>query len=100
MKTVETGLMADNDFKTATMARIYSSQGYYEKAVRIYKHLLKSEPENQELVRALAGVEKKLQKKTKGGNEELSVMFSKWVDLILLYKRMRDLKKVKGKLEG
>ena len=92
-------MIQDNDFKTATMARVYSSQGHYEKAVEIYKHLLECEPDRQDLARALAGVEKKLHKKEKGSNENLAVLFNTWVDLILRYKRMRYLRKIKGKLE-
>ena len=57
-------MIPDNDFKTATMARVYSSQGHYEKAAEIYKHLLECEPDRQDLAMALAGVEKKLHKKT------------------------------------
>ena len=92
-------MIQNNDFKTATMARVYSSQGHYEKAAQIYKHLLKREPDRQDLSRELAGVEKKLHEKTKGSNEDLAAMFSTWVDLILRYKRMRYLRKIKGKLE-
>jgi len=90
----------DSDFKTATMARVYSNQGHYEKAAEIYKHLLKSEPERQDLARALAGVERKLHDKTKQGNEDLATMFSTWIDFMLRYKRMRYLRKIKGKLKG
>ncbi len=93
-------MIPDNDFRTATMARVYSSQGHYEKAAQIYKHLLKREPDRQDLSRELAGVEKKLHEKTKGSNEDLGVLFSTWVDLILRYKRMRYLRKIKGKLTG
>jgi len=92
-------MIQDNDFKTATMARVYSSQGHYEKAAEIYKHLLECEPDRQDLARAFAGVEKKLHEKAKGNNEDLAVLFSTWVDLILRYKRMRYLRKIKGKLE-
>ena len=93
-------MIQDNDFKTATMARVYSSQGHYKKAVEIYKYLLECEPDRQDLARALAGVEKKLHEKTKGSNEGLATLFSTWVDLILRYKRMRYLRKIKGKLKG
>ena len=64
-------MMQDSDFKTATMAKVYSSQGHYEKAAQIYKHLLECEPDRQDLARALAVVEKKLYKKAKGNNENL-----------------------------
>ncbi len=92
-------MIPDNDFKTATMARVYSSQGHYVKAIEIYKHLLECEPDRQDLARALAEVEKKLHEKTKGSSEDLGVLFSTWVDLILRYKRVRYLRKIKGKLE-
>jgi len=92
-------MIPDNDFKTATMARVYSGQGHYEKAVEIYKHLLKCEPDRQDLARALVEVEKKLHEKANGSNEDLGALFNTWVDLILRYKRMRYLRKIKGKLE-
>ncbi|MBW2591220.1 MAG: hypothetical protein JRD71_10985 [Deltaproteobacteria bacterium] len=92
-------MIQDSDFKTATMARVYSSQGHYEKAVEIYKYLLECEPDRQDLARALAGVEKKLQKKAEGNNEDLAVLFRTWIDLVLRYKRIRYLRTVKGKLE-
>ncbi len=92
-------MIPDNDFRTATMARVYSSQGHYEKAAQIYKHLLKREPDRQDLSRELAGVEKKLHEKEKGSNEDLGALFSTWVDFILRYKRMRYLRKIKGKLK-
>ena len=93
-------MIQDNDFKTATMARVYSSQGHYEKAAKIYKHLLECEPDRQDLARALAGVEKKLREKAKESPGDLAVLFSTWVDLILRYKRMWYLRKIKGKLKG
>ncbi|HUT43377.1 MAG TPA: hypothetical protein VMW95_03490, partial [Desulfobacterales bacterium] len=93
-------MIQDNDFKTATMARVYSSQGHYKKSAEIYKYLLECEPDRQDFARALAGVEKKLHEKTKGSNEGLATLFSTWVDLILRYKRIRYLRKIKGKLKG
>ena len=92
-------MIPDNDFKTATMARVYSNQGHYEKAKDIYKHLLKCEPDRQDLARALAEVERKLHQKTQGNNEKLADMFSTWIDFIISYKRMRDLKKIKKSLK-
>ncbi len=92
-------MIPDSDFKTATMARVYSSQGHYEKAVEIYKHLLECEPDRQDLARALAEVEKKLHEKAKGSKKDLGTLFNTWVDLILRYKRMRYLRKIKEKLE-
>ena len=91
-------MIQDNDFRTATMARVYSSQGHYEKAAQIYKHLLKREPDRQDLSRELTGVEKKLHEKTKGSNDDLGDLFNTWVDLILRCKRMQYLRKIKGKL--
>ena len=92
-------MIPDSDFKTATMARVYSTQGHYEKAAEIYKHLLKREPGRQDLAEALAGVERKLHHKTKQGNEDLATVFGTWIDFILRYKRMRYLRKIKEKLK-
>lgn len=92
-------MIQDNDFKTATMAKVYSRQGHYEKAAEIYKYLLECEPGRQDLARALAEVEKKLHEKAKGSNEDFGALFSTWVDLILRYKRMLYLRKIKRRLE-
>ncbi len=91
-------MIPDNDFKTATMARVYFNQGHYEKAKDIYKHLLQCDPDRQDLARALAEVERKLHEKTQGNNEKLADMFSTWIDFIFNYKRMRYLKKIKKSL--
>ncbi|MBT8357364.1 MAG: tetratricopeptide repeat protein [Desulfobacterales bacterium] len=88
-------MIPDNDFKTATMARVYFNQGHYEKAKEIYKHLLKYEPDSRDLATALAEVESKLQQKTQGNGEKLADMFSTWIDFIISYKTMRYLKKIK-----
>ena len=93
-------MIPDNDFKTVTMAKVYAGQGHYEKAAEIYKYLLKNEPDNPDLARALAGVENKLHPKTRGSSEDLGKLFSTWIDLILRYKKMKYLRKIKVTFKG
>jgi hypothetical protein len=44
---------------TATLARLYATQGLYAQALTIYRQLLQRQPENQELLKAIATVEQR-----------------------------------------
>ena len=89
----------DSDFYTATMAKVYAEQGYLEKATKIYRYLLKHEPDRQDLIDALSEVEKKVFEKREKSGEELVVLFDKWIDLLLRYNRLQKLKKFQSKLQ-
>ena len=81
------------EFYTKTMANVYAKQGYFAKAVEIYRHLLKHDPESRELNDLLSGVEKKLNEKQKKDREILEKLFGKWIYLQLSYNRLQKLKK-------
>ncbi|MBD3179298.1 MAG: tetratricopeptide repeat protein [Candidatus Latescibacteria bacterium] len=53
-------LVDENEPATMTLAGIYASQGYYQKAVDIYRSILAEQPENEEARKMLARVENKL----------------------------------------
>ena len=90
--------MNDSVFYTATMAKVYAEQGYFEKAVEIYGYLLKNEPGRQDLIEALADVEKKRSEKPKKGITDLVPLFEKWIDLLLEYNNLQKLKKLHKQL--
>lgn len=83
------------EIRTATMAKIYSAQGHYDIAAEIYRDLLKKEPGRRDLVQALAEVEQKQLEKRNDSRKNLAPLFSKWVKLLLRYKQIQDLEKIK-----
>jgi uncharacterized membrane-anchored protein YjiN (DUF445 family) len=90
--------MADTEFYTATMAKVYADQGYLEKAAEIYRYLLAREPGRQALRSALAAVEKQLAQAHRTASRDLSGVFEEWIDLMLRYKRLQGLKKFQRSL--
>jgi len=89
-------LISDDIFYTKTMAKVYADQGKLGKAAEIYKYLLNEEPERQDLIDALAEIDKKRYEKDPEG---LSQLFSTWIDLLLVYNRLQKLKKLKRLLK-
>jgi len=88
----------ETDFYTATMARVYADQGYWEKAAEIYRHLLKQEPERNDYLEALAEAERKIISSGKKPFEDLAPLFHQWFDLMLKYKNLQKLRKLKSGL--
>ncbi len=82
------------EFYTKTMANVYAKQGYFAKAVEIYRHLLKHDSESRELNDLLSEVEKKLNEKQKKDREILEKLFGKWIYLQLSYNMLQKLKKL------
>lgn len=85
----------DSEIRTATMAKIYAAQGHYDKAAEIYRDLLQQDPERNDLTAAFAEVEKKRLEKASESKTHLALLFSKWVKLLLRYKQIQDLEKIK-----
>ncbi len=83
------------EFYTKTMANVYARQGYFAKAVEIYRHLLKHDPESRELNDLLSEVEKKFNEKQKKDREILEKLFGKWIYLQLGYNLLQKLRKFK-----
>lgn len=84
----------ETDFYTATMAKVYSEQGHWEKAADIYRHLLARQPERDDYLEALAEVEKKAEQKREKSRADLDALFHQWFDLMFKYKnllKLRDL---------
>lgn len=89
-------MITDDIFYTKTMAKVYADQGKLDKAAEIYKYLLNEEPERQDLIDALAEIDKKRYEKDPEG---LSQLFSTWIDLVLVHNRLQKLKKLKRLLK-
>jgi tetratricopeptide (TPR) repeat protein len=88
----------DSEIRTATMAKIYAAQGHYDKAAEIYRDLLQQDPRRRDLTEALAEVEKKRLEKSCESNTDLAPLFSQWVKLLLRYKQIQDLEKIKHRI--
>ena len=85
----------DPEFYTVTMAKVYTDQGYFDKAIEIYKYLLEQEPERQDLAEALSNIEKILFEKENNSSKDLVQLFSQWIDLLFTYKKVNKLKNLK-----
>ena len=85
----------ETDFYTGTMAKVYSGQGHWDKAAEIYRHLLKLEPERTDYLEALAEAERMLNTTVNRQVEELAPLFQQWIDLMLKYKNLQKLRRLK-----
>ena len=83
---------------TETMAKIYVDQGYFEKAAEIYRHLLKAEPDRQDLIEALARVESKISTPQNKSLKDTVPLLAEWIELLLRYHNVRKLKRLKEKI--
>ncbi len=88
-------MAADLDFQTATMAKVFAEQGHYEKAAHIYRNLLKSEPQRQDLADALSEAEERISEAVKSSDENLVFLLGEWIELVFRYKQLRFLRSVK-----
>jgi hypothetical protein len=87
--------MTDNrEFYTATMAKVYAEQGHYEKAGEIFQYLLTKDPENQAIKAALSELEAGQVKLEEEKKPSLNQLFSKWLNLVMDYKKIQDMKKL------
>jgi hypothetical protein len=83
--------MKDDVFYTRTMAKVYADQGNLGKAAEIYNYLLKQEPGRQDLIDALSEIENRGFDKDR---ENLFMLFSEWIDLLLKFNDIQKLKKL------
>ena len=91
--------MTDAEFYTATMAKVYEQQGLLEKAADIYRFILEREPGRTEVGKALAELENKIDESAPKSDRDLMQLFSKWIELVLSYKRVQALKKIEDSLQ-
>ena len=86
----------EKDFYTATMARVYADQGLWDKAAEIYRYLLRHQPERSDYLEALAEAERKIISSGKKASEDLAPLFHQWFGLMLKYKNLQKLRKLKS----
>lgn len=86
--------MAENHiaFYTKTMAKLYADQGHWKKAEEVYRYLLAREPDRRDLIDALHEIENIGADSNKIPPEKLISLFTEWIDLMLVYKKLCKLR--------
>ena len=90
--------MMDTEFYTATMANVYAQQGHLGRAAEIYRHLLEREPDRSAFRQALADIEERLRIEGPKSDSDLVPLCRKWIQLLLRYRRLRQLRKYQRNL--
>ena len=88
-------MQKETEFYTATMAKVYAGQGHWDKAAEIYRHLLRMEPERTDYLEALAEAERMLSASGDRPVKDLALLFQQWIDLMLKYKNLQKLRRLK-----
>jgi hypothetical protein len=83
---------------TETMAKVYATQGHWEKAAEIYRHLLSEAPARKEIADALAEVEKKILRDSPKDPEQLVPLFREWIQLMIRSENLKKLRSLKAKI--
>ena len=83
---------------TATIAEIFSEQGYLNYSQIIYRNLLKKEPDNLRLKEGYKKLTDKIERRidlsdSAEPSKELIFLFSEWINLILTSKKLKELDK-------
>ena len=88
----------DVDIYTETMAKLYADQGHWSKAVEIYRHLVQSEPQRQDLIDNLEHARQKMEEQSDSGPEDLVSLFQEWIELLLHQEKLERLRTLRRKL--
>ena len=88
----------DVDIYTETMAKVYADQGHWAKAVEVYQHLVKAQPQRDDLTEALAHARQKMEALPDSRSESLVPLFREWIELLLQQEKLERLKKLRKKL--
>ncbi|GEM_PF-4051408 len=74
---------------TIELGRLYEDQGYYTMAMEHYSALLTGDEKNKELSDAVKRVKLKIEQGDKeAACKKVSVLFEKWIELLILEKRL------------
>jgi tetratricopeptide (TPR) repeat protein len=88
----------DSIYKTRTMARIQEEQGRWAEAEEIYRHLLKQDPRNDELITGLARVQSRMNPLVQGTPERMVDLLDHWLELLLIHEKSIRLKQARKSL--
>ncbi len=78
---------------TATIAGLLAEQGHWPEAAEVYRHLVQTHPDREDLVRALAEAERHAQESAPACAADLDPLFAQWVGLMSKLQRMRRLQR-------
>ncbi|GAB6908042.1 conserved hypothetical protein [Desulfosarcina cetonica] len=84
----------DKTFYTPTMARLYTDQGRFAAAARIYRYLLDQHPERGDLAEALAAVQARLPQTPDNWPSAASAI-ERWVRLLIFCRMLRQLSDIR-----
>ena len=96
--------MSEN-MKTVELAKIYENQGYYKEALEIYSFLDKEQ--TSDAVKAgLKRMKKKMEDKIPDSGfkestfkeKKISMLFEKWLNLMMLKQKLINFKRIKSRL--
>jgi tetratricopeptide (TPR) repeat protein len=88
------GVDEDKTFYTVTMARVYTNQGRYEAAARIYRYLLEQAPDREDIRQALDTVTSILPEAPKQWHD-VAGLVERWVRLLLAQNALRQIRKIR-----
>jgi predicted Zn-dependent protease len=88
----------DHDPGTVTLAQVFAEQGHWEKSVEIYRNLLRKDPDRPDVAQALAAAEAALRAAKPASSQALVPLFQEWIELLLTYDRLRQLRRFKARL--
>lgn len=77
---------------TVTMARVFASQGHWDKAAQIYRHIVSREQGREDLAEALAEAERNALAASPKTPADLAPLFERWIDLLSRYQKIRKLR--------
>ncbi|MGD1972903.1 MAG: hypothetical protein PVH37_07740 [Desulfobacterales bacterium] len=80
---------------TETMAKVYASQGHWEKAAEIYRHLLSEAPARKDFADALTEAEKKISNDSPKDPEQLVPLFREWIELLFRHDNLQKLRNLR-----
>ena len=89
-------MVLDSNEYTLTMAQVYAAQGHWKKAVEIYRHLVRVQPERADLREALKTAEQRLEAAGARRLDDLAPLLQTWLKLQTRLNQLQKLKKLKG----
>jgi len=73
------------------MAKIFVQQGHYDKAIDIYRHLLKKDPDRRDLAEILVRTEEKRDMAAAAAPSDLASILSEYIRFLLNYRQLLEL---------
>ena len=72
---------------TRTLAALYADQGHFDKALAVYRHLMRQFPNRSDISEGFAELKGKIEKIRTSNEPELAPLFKEWFDLLIKYRQ-------------